>query len=124
MAKIMVIDDDPSTLFLMRETFAVSEGHTVQTFADADRALEALKSGGDLPGVVVLDVMLPGMDGLTFARTLAADPALKEVPLVVISADPQKAPQFQGLSNVRAFFKKPCVLEELRQAVGKAVAGK
>ncbi len=124
MVQIMVIDDDPSTLFLMRETFAVGEGHTVQSFADAEQALKALKSGADLPAVVVLDVMMPGMDGLSFAKMLAADPALKKIPLVVISADPKKAPQAEALSNVKAFFPKPCSLGDLRKTVGEAVEGK
>jgi len=77
---IVVIDDDPATLKLIAATL-VERGYEVVCFAEAEAALEAAAS--DPPGVIVLDLLLPGMSGFEFLHRLRGTEAGLHVPVVV-----------------------------------------
>jgi CheY-like chemotaxis protein len=84
--RILVVDDDPDTL----DVFAAileAEGFEVATATDGNAALAHLRSGAP-PDVLVVDVMMPGMDGVELGRRVAADPRLRATPIVIVSADP------------------------------------
>lgn len=80
--RILAIEDDPDLSFLYR-TFLESEGHEVTIARDAESALRMLR---DPPDLVVLDLMLPDADGYTLLRHMRADPRLRDIPVVVVSA--------------------------------------
>ena len=81
---VMVVDDDDD----IRETLAgllEDEGYGVAAFTQGKEALDALV-GGLLPRVILLDLMMPVMDGWTFRRALLDDPALSRIPVVIMTA--------------------------------------
>ena len=81
---MLIVDDDGAT----REAFALIlalEGYRVQTACDGLDALERLRSG-ERPGLIVLDLMMPRMDGCQLLHRLAADEELADVPVVVCTA--------------------------------------
>ncbi len=123
MARIMVVDDDPTILFLMRETFAEGGRHAVDCFSDSQKAMEDLQdSGTELPAVIVLDILMPAIDGVAFAQFLAKDPKLRAIPIVAISADHTKAQVMSVMENVWSFFTNPCDRKALRESVSRALA--
>jgi two-component system NtrC family sensor kinase len=82
-ATLLVVDDDERARSLMRETFE-AEGHRVVAAQDAPAALRALHK--EPPDLILLDVEMPGVDGLALCRLLRAQGASKRLPIVVVSA--------------------------------------
>lgn len=80
---ILVVDDNPLNLKLVQVALAV-EGFEVRAAADADEALAALRSFH--PRLILMDVQLPGMDGLELTRRLKADPATSDIQIVALTA--------------------------------------
>jgi CheY-like chemotaxis protein len=84
--RIMVVDDDRDIRESLRRLLE-EEGFDVQTCPDGLRALEALRAaGGDRPDLVILDLMMPVMDGWQFRVRQRADPGLADIPVLAISA--------------------------------------
>jgi CheY-like chemotaxis protein len=116
-AVILVVDDDSAVRELMVEAFQ-EEGYHVLQAADGAQALHLVSQA--LPSVVVLDIQMPGIDGLEVARRLKADPATAALPLVAVSAHARKKDVLA--SGCCAFVAKPFDLVELISAVTSAIA--
>jgi CheY-like chemotaxis protein len=92
-AKILVIDDNPTNLKLVSELLEF-EGHEILKAVDAEAAMVVLAH--TLPELILMDIALPGMDGLTLTRTLKADERTRHIRIVALTAfamkgDDQKA---------------------------------
>ena len=83
MSRILVAEDDPKQAELIRR-YAVSEGHTVTVVGDGRAAVDEVRSR--TPDLLVLDVMMPRLDGLDVCRVLRASPDLAELPILVLTA--------------------------------------
>src|SRR4051794_31180765 len=109
---IMVIDDDDD----IRETLTTvleEEGFAVCAFGRATDALVALK-GGVVPRVILLDLMMPVMDGAEFRRQQVDDPALAGIPVVLISAAGSEWISRELFSKV---LRKPLRIEKVLGAI-------
>ncbi len=80
---ILIVDDNPHNLKLARVVLS-QEGHDVRTASDAEQALELLEEFH--PRVVLMDIQLPGMDGLELTRRLKADPARRDIVIIALTA--------------------------------------
>jgi CheY-like chemotaxis protein len=91
------------------------EGHTVATAADGGEALETLRAGLQ-PGLILLDLMMPHVDGFQFRKAQLKDPRLSSIPVAVYSGhhDPMR---YAGLLNAVAYFRKPVEVETLLEIV-------
>jgi CheY-like chemotaxis protein len=101
---ILVIDDDSE----LRESLAfllVLKGYEVITARDGREALQILR-GGSRPCLIVLDLMMPEMDGFQFRRAQLEDPALAKIPLVLCSGH-STAPHVAQQLGAVACFEKP-----------------
>ena len=92
-ALILVVDDNPINLKLAADVLA-AEGYEVERAVDAEQALQTL--GRRRPDLILMDVALPGMDGLALTRRLKADEATRRIRIVALTAfamkgDDQKA---------------------------------
>jgi CheY-like chemotaxis protein len=83
--KILVVDDDRDIREVLSETLA-DAGHDVVTATNGQEALEVLREGGPAPCLVLLDLMMPVMDGYVFLERRKQDPALAAIPVAVITA--------------------------------------
>jgi two-component system phosphate regulon response regulator PhoB len=81
--KILLVDDEEDILELL-EYNLTKEGYQVSCAADGEQALAKVQE--TLPDLMVLDLMLPGIDGLEVCRTLKADPATSSIPIVMLTA--------------------------------------
>src|SRR5574341_2008172 len=111
-ARILVADDDPVIRAVLEEAL-VSFGHTVVVVGDGIAALAEARANP--PDLVLLDQLMPGMDGLGVLAALQADPRLRPIPVVFITGEPQRIPPLPG---VAAILAKPFRLERLRITVG------
>jgi two-component system, OmpR family, response regulator MprA len=107
-ARILVVDDDARLAASVRRALAY-EGYRVETAADGPSALAAMRDR--LPDLVVLDVMLPGMDGLEVCRRLRAG---SDTPILMLTAKDAVDARVDGLdSGADDYLVKPFAYEEL-----------
>jgi DNA-binding response OmpR family regulator len=85
-ARVLLVDDDPVILKLLQVNFEM-EGYTVSTANDGVEGLE--KARAERPDIVLLDIMMPRMDGLEVTRALKGDDATKAIPIILLSAKAQ-----------------------------------
>jgi len=93
---ILVVDDSPVDIAFLSEL--LREEYTVLCATNADRALETLRSSGSVD-LMLLDVMMPGPDGLEFCRRLRADPVTRRMPVIFVTskdADEDEAAGFEA----------------------------
>ena len=111
MGTILIIDDDQD----IRESVGdclIDSGYSVAFASNGQEGLEYLLENTSRPCFVLLDLMMPVMDGMSFRKEQLKTPGLSEVPVVLFSADPQlhkKAGPFGFQSSI----KKPIDLNEL-----------
>jgi CheY-like chemotaxis protein len=122
MARILVADDEPGVRRLVRLTLEL-EGHMVTEAADGAGALAAAHAVP--PDCVVLDVMMPGMDGLEVCRRLRANSQTATTPVVLLSAKAQEADVAAGLAaGADRYLTKPFEPLDLAVAVEDLIYGR
>jgi CheY-like chemotaxis protein len=113
---VLVIDDDRDSRDML--TYALeSEGYGVVTAADGGEALRWLRTTPRRPRVILLDLIMPGMDGMQLRSELMRDPVLGAIPVIAMSADPSAIVAARSLSFA-GYLKKPLHLDALLGAVG------
>lgn len=120
---VLVIEDD----FILRTSLArllSSHGYIVECAADGLDAFQRLNAGKFKPSVIVLDLIMPYMDGLEFRELQSSLPALAGVPVVVITGDARSAAEAVQL-QVDSLYYKPVntsrLLETIRELASPAV---
>jgi CheY-like chemotaxis protein len=106
---ILVIEDDTEIREALKEILE-SEGYLVRTATNGQEGLDYLKSGATKPGIIVLDLMMPVMDGWNFRSHQLQDPDFAKIPVVVITADGNAAQKAKAM-NATAGLKKPIDLD-------------
>ena len=102
---ILVVDDTPMNLRLT-EVVLKCEGHTVVCAKDAQAALAVL--GHTRPDLILMDLQMPGMDGLTLTRRLKADPAYQHLPIVAFTSYAMKGDEEKALAaGCDGYITKP-----------------
>jgi CheY-like chemotaxis protein len=102
--QILLVEDDPDSRACMRSLLEL-EGYVVHTAADGAEALKRLRSGLE-PGLIVLDLMMPGMDGFQFRKEQLRDPKLSAIPVVIYSGH-HDAKANAALLEPTAYIQKP-----------------
>jgi DNA-binding response OmpR family regulator len=119
--RILVADDDPSILRLLQLNFEL-EGYEVSTASDGEEALA--KARASSPDVVVLDVMMPGMDGWEVCRRLKEDETMRDVPVILLTALGQEQERRHGLAvGASEYVMKPFDPDRLVQMVKGTLSG-
>lgn len=103
--RILVIDDSPTIVALIKRMLQQNQYQVLEAF-DAESGIEIARN--EVPDLIFLDIVLPGMDGFNALRTLRRDPATKTVPIIMISGNAQATEQFY-VQRIGAddFMKKP-----------------
>ena len=109
--KILVVEDDTDVLDLLRLSFK-REGFAIAT---ATNGVDAVKKAGSLlPDVILLDVMLPQLDGFAVCKLLRKDPATASIPVVMMTGLPGQRTESTGMeSGATEFVPKPINLKYL-----------
>lgn len=120
MARILVADDEPDIVRFVVDA-VTSRGHQVQTAAEGPEALAAARRGR--PDAIVLDLYLPQMDGREVCRRLKADPATREIPVVLLTSDYLALEEVGREESADAFVVRPFVREVLLQNLDRLLPG-
>ena len=113
-SRILVVDDIADT----RQALAIYfryRGFTVETASDGLAAVEAAHRVH--PDVIIMDVTMPGLDGLSATREIKHDPHTADIPVVILTAYPIRAIKGGALETGARFVMKPCTPQELERHV-------
>jgi CheY-like chemotaxis protein len=117
---ILVVDDHPTNLKLCQVMLSV-DGYEVHTAADAEEALALL--GTVHPGLILMDLQLPGLDGLELTRRLKADPATRDIVIVALTAYAMKGDEQKALdAGCDGYVAKPIDTRLLAATVERYLA--
>lgn len=105
MARVLVIDDEPDVLLLCRVNLEHA-GHEVLTAADGAQGMELARN--ERPDVIVLDLMMPRMDGYDVLEELSGDAGTREVPVLILTARTRTEDQLRGWrAGAAGYLTKP-----------------
>jgi signal transduction histidine kinase/DNA-binding response OmpR family regulator len=113
--RVLIVDDERANRNLL-EAMLLPEGHTLVTASSGEEALGALSINP--PDLILLDVMMPGMDGYEVAATIKRNPVTQHIPVIMVTALNDRNARMRGLEcGVEDFLNKPVDREELRVRV-------
>src|SRR5918995_6387016 len=115
MSQILVVEDDPDIADLIRH-YLEKSGHAVQLLGSGAAVLPRVR--GERPDLIVLDLMLPGLDGLMVCQALRADPLTAAIPIIMVTARGEEADRIAGLElGADDYVTKPFSPKELAARV-------
>jgi CheY-like chemotaxis protein len=118
---ILIVDDHPTNLKLARVLLA-AEGYDVRTAEDATQALALLQEFR--PRIILMDIQLPGMDGLELTRRIKADPAMGDVIVLALTAYAMKGDAERAMAaGCDGYVSKPIDTRTLPGLVAGHLAG-
>jgi two-component system alkaline phosphatase synthesis response regulator PhoP len=112
--KILIVDDDPVTLKML-EKILISAGNWVAQARNGKEALDIAKDF--LPDLIVLDIMMPVMDGTETIEELEKDPQTKNIPVLFLTSIISKKEESRNLAANRCFLAKPIEKEKLLKEI-------
>ena len=113
--QILVVDDNPTNLKLASDVLEMAGYSTIKA-ADAEEAQKILQQ--TTPDLILMDIALPGMDGLTLTRKLKADARLQHVPVIALTAFAMKGDDQKALdAGCVGYITKPIDTRTLAQRV-------
>lgn len=117
MSRIIVIDDDAINRDLLRARLEAA-GHEILEAKDGEEGLKLLETAK--PDLILLDIMMPRCDGWHVCRKVKADPTLKNVPVVIITACTQNIDELRGYEcGADDYLAKPWDAAQLRSVVDR-----
>jgi twitching motility two-component system response regulator PilH len=120
-ASILIIDDSPTDVRVFT-TMLEKAGHRVGAAGSAEEGIERVRT--EQPDLVIMDVIMPGMNGFQATRTLARDPETAAVPIVMITTKSMETDRVWGLrQGARAFITKPVKEKDLLACINDLLAG-
>ena len=117
-ARILVAEDDPALREALRDVLALA-GYAAVTVSDGTQALAAARA--EPPDLIILDHMMPGLDGLSVLRALQADARLRGIPVILLTGAAHDLPPQPG---VAAIVEKPFQMVPLQDMVRSLLASR
>ncbi len=117
MARILIVDDSPSQL-LGIQRIVEKLGHQILTATDGAAGVETAKA--ELPDLVLMDVVMPNLNGFQATRTLARDEATRHIPVILVTTKDQDTDRMWGMrQGARAYLTKPFSESDLSDVIGR-----
>lgn len=117
MARILIVDDSPSQLFGIQR-MVEKIGHESMTAEDGTAGVELAKQA--LPDLVLMDVVMPGLNGFQATRMLSREPATQHIPVVLVTTKDQDTDRMWGLrQGAKAYLTKPFGEAELAEVIDR-----
>lgn len=118
--RILIVDDNATNLKLVAYLMKAN-GYTVDTALDAESAIVAIRNNH--PDVILMDIQLPGIDGLELTRRLKADPATHDIVIVAVTAYAMKGDQVKALAaGCDDYITKPIDTRALPETIARHLA--
>lgn len=118
-ARVLVVDDEPNILRSLAQ-YLSTEDFTVEMASSGMEALEKVDSF--IPELILLDVMMPGMDGFEVLDKVKANPAHTRTPVIMLTARDQSADVLKGYqSGATSYLVKPFDMDELLETINQVL---
>ena len=120
MARILIVDDSPSQLMGIRR-IVEGLGHEALTAEDGAAGVEAAKR--ELPDLILMDVVMPNLNGFQATRSITRDPTTKHIPVILVTTKDQETDKVWGMrQGARAYITKPFSDTELSQVISSTIS--
>jgi CheY-like chemotaxis protein len=121
---VLLVEDDPGDVLMTREAFEYHKLRNVlDVVTDGEQALQFLRRSGDYadaprPGLILLDLNLPRVDGLEVLAEIKADPVLKVIPVVILTTSQAQQDVLRSYAlHANAYVSKPVDFERFMEAI-------
>ena len=122
MARVLIVDDSPTETFKITEVLKGS-GHEVLTASGGEEGVAIAKK--ELPDLVLMDVVMPGINGFQATRQLTKNPSTAHIPVIIVSTKDQETDRLWGKrQGAKGYLTKPIDAKSLADAVASALAEK
>jgi twitching motility two-component system response regulator PilH len=120
MAKILIVDDSSAQLFSMSKLMK-GQGHEVVVAENGEAAIDTAKK--EMPDLILMDVVMPGMSGFQATRQLSRDHQTKDIPIIFVTSKDQETDRIWGMRQGGAdYITKPVNEKDLLKAVNNSLA--
>lgn len=117
--RILIVEDDPSVRTLLNKSLS-ARGYQISMVKDGLEALTALET--DRPDLMIVDIMMPRVDGMTFVEAIKKNPDTKRIPVIFLTAKNDPRSMIEGINvGAKFYITKPFQLDELISKVEKAI---
>ena len=121
MARILIVDDSPSQLVGLKR-MVEKLGHQVVTAEDGSAGVEAARR--EKPDLILMDVVMPNLNGFQATRTISKDPGTAHIPIILVTTKDQETDKVWGLrQGARGYLTKPINETELGSIVRETLGG-
>ena len=115
MARSLIVDDSPSQLMGIRR-IVEKLGHEALTAEDGAAGVELAKK--ELPDLILMDVVMPNLNGFQATRSISREPTTKHIPVILVTTKDQETDRMWGMrQGARAYLTKPFSEEELAEVI-------
>jgi twitching motility two-component system response regulator PilH len=115
MARVLIVDDSPSQL-LGLQRIVEKLGHSVVTAEDGAAGVEAARR--ELPDLILMDVVMPNLNGFQATRQISKDPATSHIPVILVTTKDQETDKVWGIrQGAKAYVTKPVNEGQLVQTI-------
>jgi len=120
MARILIVDDSPSQLMGIRRIIE-KLGHTALTAEDGAAGVELAQR--ELPDLILMDVVMPNLNGFQATRSITRDPRTAKIPVVLVTTKDQDTDRVWGLrQGAKAYLTKPFSEADLAKVIAELIA--
>ncbi|MBB1087574.1 response regulator [Lysobacter sp. SG-8] len=121
MARILIVDDSPSQLMGIRR-IVEKLGHEALTAEDGAAGVDVAKR--EIPDLVLMDVVMPNLNGFQATRSICRDASTKHIPVVLVTTKDQDTDRVWGMrQGARAYITKPFSENDLAEVIGQLLPG-
>ena len=119
MARILIVDDSPSQLMGIRR-IVESLSHEALTAEDGAAGVEAARR--ELPDLILMDVVMPNLNGFQATRSITRDPSTRHIPVILVTTKDQETDKVWGMrQGARAYITKPFNEAQLSETITNAI---
>jgi twitching motility two-component system response regulator PilH len=116
MAKILIVDDSPTELHMLAKILHQG-GYEAVTATDGETGIAAAQAEG--PDMILMDVVMPGLNGFQATRKLSRDPKTRDIPILMVTTKDQETDREWGMrQGARGYLVKPVEPRELLKVIG------
>jgi twitching motility two-component system response regulator PilH len=122
MAKVLIVDDSPTQLQGLR-LIVERMGHEVVTADDGAHGVAVAKR--EIPDIVLMDVVMPNLNGFQATRQISKDPKTSHIPVILVTTKDQETDKVWGMrQGAKAYITKPIIEAQLVETIQEILAGR
>jgi len=123
MKKILIVDDNPDLLYVVKLGLErIDEKYKVSDVNGGKECFELLRKG-DMPDIILLDIMMPEINGWNVFAKIKENPEWRDIPIVFLTAKTDDFSQGFGKKSAQDYITKPFEIDDLKQKIDKILGG-